>query len=843
MKKILVIDGNSILNRAFYGIRPLSTGDGRPTNAIYGILNIISHHLKEIEPDYAAVAFDLKAPNFRKQRFSYYKEGRHETPPELLAQFDDAKECLRLLGLHTLELEGYEADDILGTLASLACGEGYHAYVLSGDRDLLQLISPCVTVLLATTGDTVSYDRDAFFAKYGIEPEEFVDLKALMGDSSDHIYGVPGVGEKTALKLIKDFHSIDGVYEHLDDPSITKGLRAKLEAGKESAYDSKWLATICREVPLGLSLEDIAYTGIDRGGLYDKCTDLELTQTIRKLGLSAADRAPAAGEEKAKAAETVTAEALIAAFPAGSVFAIAYEDGISLSDGERNLIYEGKLSDLAPLFDGKRTVITYDGKRLLHRLWDEGADADLVPRDVMLLAYVLGGEGQSGVSSLFVRYLDVYPKEGEPTAALLFRLEKRLTEKLTEEGHVSLAEDIELPLAPVLARMERAGFRLDTAGLEAYGKRLAEEIVLLAENIAVLGGMEFNINSPKQLSEVLFEHLALPTKGIKKNKNGFSTDVDTLESLRHHHPIIDEILAYRKYSKLYSTYAVGLLKVADGDGVIHTDFKQALTATGRLSSAEPNLQNIPIRTSLGRELRRVFIPKKEGRVLVDADYSQIELRLLAAFSGDESMCHAFVSGGDIHAKTAAAVFRVPEEHVDDELRSRAKAVNFGIVYGISAYSLSGDIGVSVAEAKRYMESYFAEYPGIKAYLDRVVEQAEANGYTETCFGRRRYIPELSSKIFAQRAFGKRVAMNSPIQGSAADIIKVAMVRVDRRIKEEGLDAHLIMQVHDELIAEARESDAERVRAILKEEMENAAALAVPLTVSTAVGKNWLEAEH
>ena len=850
MKKILVIDGNSILNRAFYGIRPLSTRDGRPTNAIYGILNIVSHHLKEIEPDYAAVAFDLKAPNFRKKRFSYYKEGRHETPPELLAQFDDAKECLRLLGLHTLELEGYEADDILGTLASFACGEGYHAYVLSGDRDLLQLISPCVTVLLATTGDTVRYDRDAFFAKYGIEPEEFVDLKALMGDSSDHIYGVPGVGEKTALKLIKDFHSIDGVYENLADASITKGLRAKLEAGKESAYDSKWLATICREVPLALTLEDVAYTGIDRGGLYDKCTDLELTQTIRKLGLSAADRiqAPLTSEEQKETvsrapARSVGAEELLSLFPEGATLAIAYEDGISLSDGETNLLFEGKLSDLAPLFDGSRSVIAYDGKRLLHRLWSEGVEADLIPRDVMLLAYVLGDAGQSGASALFVRYLDFYPEEGEASAAYLFRLEKVLTEKLAAEGHTALAEEIELPLAPVLARMERAGFRLDTEGLEAYGKRLAEEIVLLAENITVLAGMEFNLNSPKQLSEVLFEHLGLPTKGLKKNKNGFSTDVDTLESLRHRHPIIDEILAYRKYSKLYSTYAVGLLKVADGDGIIHTDFKQALTATGRLSSAEPNLQNIPIRTALGRELRRVFIPKKEGRVLVDADYSQIELRLLAAFSGDESMCHAFISGGDIHAKTAAAVFRVPEACVSGELRSRAKAVNFGIVYGISAYSLSGDIGVSVAEAKRYMESYFAEYPAIKTYLDRTVEEAEANGYTETCFGRRRYIPELSSKIFAQRAFGKRVAMNSPIQGSAADIIKVAMVRVDRRLKAEGLDAHLIMQVHDELIAEASEACAERVREILKDEMQNAASLAVPLTVSTAVGKNWLEAEH
>ena len=851
MKKILVIDGNSILNRAFYGIRLLTTKDGRPTNAIYGMINIISHHLKELSPDYAAVAFDLKAPNFRKKRFSYYKEGRHETPPELLAQFDDAKECMRLLGLHTLELEGYEADDILGTLSTLACGEGYHAYVLSGDRDLLQLISPCVTVLLAATGDTVSYDRDTFFAKYGIEPEEFVDLKALMGDSSDHIYGVPGVGEKTAIRLIKDFHSVDGVYENIEDPSITKGLRAKLEAGKQSAYDSRWLATICREVPLGLSLEDIAYTGIDRGGLYEKCMSLELAQLVRKLGLSAADKQPLPQSKAQEASELslaapfrpASAQEILTAFPAGSSVALATDSVISLSDGKTHLLYEGTLSALAPLFDGSRSVIVYDGKRLLHRLLKEGIPMGCIPRDVMLLAYVLTGEGASDAMRLFVRYLDTCPAEGEPTAAHLLRLNKVLTEELAKEGHTALAEDIELPLSPVLARMEHAGFRLDIEALEHYGKKLAEEIVLLSENIIALAGIEFNINSPKQLAEVLFEHLGLPTKGVKKNKNGYSTDVDTLEALRRHHPIVDEILAYRKYTKLYSTYVVGLLKVADKNGVVHTEFKQALTATGRLSSAEPNLQNIPIRTALGRELRRVFIPKKEGYVLVDADYSQIELRLLAAFSEDESMSAAFIGGGDVHAKTAAAVFRVPESCVTDTLRSRAKAVNFGIVYGISAFSLSGDIGVSVAEAKRYMDSYFAEYPGIRDYLDRVVAEAEQKGYTETCFGRRRYIPELSSKIFAQRAFGKRVAMNSPIQGSAADIIKVAMVRVDRRLSEEGLDAHLVMQVHDELIAEARADIAERVRAILKEEMENAAALSVPLTVSTAIGINWLEAEH
>ncbi len=850
MKTSLIIDGNSILNRAFYGIRPLYTKDGKPTNAIYGMLNIVLRHLEALRPDYAAVAFDLKAPNFRKQRFSYYKEGRHETPEELLLQFDDAKECLRLLGFHTLELAGYEADDILGTLARMGEESGdTHTYVLSGDRDLLQLIGDRTTVLLAATGDTASFDRDAFFAKYGIEPSEFVDLKALMGDSSDNIPGVPGVGEKTAIKLIAEFHSLEGLYAHLDSPSITKGVRAKLEAGEGSAHDSRFLAEICRTVPLELTMDELTYEGICPR-MYDKCTALEFSALIKKLHLSPQADACAEAAEPTELptlpTRDVTVEELLSLFPAGTPLAVLVADeGAALfSDGKAIYALPALTPTLAPLFDGSRPLITYDGKALLHRLWRAGIEADAVPRDLLLYAYILsGGDGSQALDALALRYLEkTIPEDASPLCAF-HALEAALLKEIRAIGCEGLLEEIELPLSPVLARMEREGFRIDTAALEAYGRRLAEETVLLTENITALAGMEFNLNSPKQLAEVLFEHLGLPTKGLKKNKNGYSTDVDTLSSLRHAHPIIDEILEYRKVSKLYSTYVLGLLKVADADGAVHTEFKQALTATGRLSSAEPNLQNIPIRTPLGRELRRVFIPKCEGRVLVDADYSQIELRLLAALSGDESMCDAFLSGADIHRRTAAAVFRLPEPLVPDELRARAKAVNFGIIYGISAYSLSGDIGVSVAEAKRYMEDYFAEFPAIKGYLDGAIASAEETGYTTTLFGRRRYIPELSSRIFHQRAFGKRVAMNSPIQGSAADVIKLAMVRVDRRLRASGLDARLILQVHDELIAEAKASDAEAVRAILKEEMENAVSLAVPLTVSTAIGANWLEAEH
>ena len=849
MKKVLIIDGNSILNRAFYGIRALSTRDGRPTNAIYGMLNIVTHHLSALQPDCAAVAFDLKAPNFRKKRFSYYKEGRHETPPELLCQFDDAKECLRLLGLHILELEGYEADDILGTVATMADAAGtYHTYVLSGDRDLLQLISPTTTVLLASTGDTVTYDRDAFFAKYGIEPSELVDLKALMGDSSDHIYGVPGIGEKTALKLIAEFHTLERIYESLDSPSIAKGVRAKLTDGRDSAYDSRWLATICREVPLGITTEALSYRGIDNDALYEKCLSLELNQLIRKFHLSpttkesAAENAPPLPKEVEYT--EADAETLLRAFSAGTRFAFfENERGAYFYNGTEGYLYRGELASLSPLFSGDRTVVVYDAKALLHSLYARGIACEgLVPYDVMLAAYLLGN-ADHGIGPLTVRYLEALLPEDEPKAAYIYRLADVLTEEVRKIGAESLLAEVELPLAPVLARMEKRGFRLDTAALEAYGRTLADQIVLLTENITALAGGEFNVNSPKQLAEVLFDRLGLPTKGVKKNKNGYSTDVDTLESLKRHHPIIGEILLYRQLSKLYSTYAVGLLKVADKDGFVHTEFKQALTATGRLSSTEPNLQNIPIRTALGRELRRVFIPKSSDYVLVDADYSQIELRLLAAFAGDERMSDAFRTGEDVHRKTASAVFGVREADVTDELRKRAKAVNFGIVYGISAYSLSGDIGVSMTEAKAYMDSYFAEYPSIRAYLDSVIAEAEQNGYTVTHFGRRRYIPELTSKIFAQRAFGKRVAMNSPIQGSAADVIKIAMIRVDRRLREEGLDAHLILQVHDELIVEAKRECAERVRVILKEEMEGAVHLSVPLTVATAVGDNWLSAEH
>ncbi len=854
MKRLLIIDGNSIINRAFYGIRPLSTKDGRPTNAIYGMMNIVLRHLEACKPDFAAVAFDLKAPNFRKKRFSYYKEGRHETPPELLAQFADAKECLRLLGFHTLEMEGYEADDILGTLASLAeKAEDVEALVLSGDRDLLQLISPRVTVLLAQTGDTLSFDRDAFFAKYGIEPEQFVDLKALMGDSSDRIPGVAGVGEKTAVKLISAFGTLDNLYEHIEDASIAKGVREKLKTYKSDAYDSRWLARICREVPLGLGLADLAYSGVHTEALCEKCLSLELLQLHRRITQMAenpsaqtpcsekCEKCEDCAEPEKAEAESVSAEVLLSSL--GKKFAVTLTDGGALFyNGEEAFAYEGSLAPLSPLFSAENEVICFDGKRLLHALADCGLSPDpaLVPKDIQLYAYVLRSENGKKPLEALAEEEGVFDTLA-PKA--LYLLEEILHKRIEQTGALSLLENVELPLAPVLFRMEREGFRMDTEAMTAFGKALFDRSVLYAENIVAMAGVDFNINSPKQLADVLFNRLGLSTKGVKKTQNGYSTDADTLASLRYAHPIIEEILTYRQLTKLYSTYAVGLCKVADKEGRIHTDFKQALTATGRLSSAEPNLQNIPIRTPLGREMRRCFITKGEDYVLVDADYSQIELRLLAAFSGDEAMTRAFAAGEDIHRQTAAAVFHVEEDAVTDEERKCAKAVNFGIVYGIGAYSLAGDIGVSVAAAKEYMERYFAKYPAIHAYLEGLVTEAERLGYTDTLFGRRRYIPELSSTRFQLRAFGKRVAMNSPIQGSAADIIKLAMVRVARRLAAERLDARLVMQVHDELIVEAHKTVADRVAQILKEEMEGAVSLTVPLTVSIGIGQNWLSAEH
>ena len=843
MKKILVIDGNSIINRAFYGIRILTTKSGKYTNAIYGMVNMITKQLDAIKPDYCAVAFDIKHPTFRHEMYEGYKAGRHPTPPELLSQFPDAKECLSLMGIKVLELPGWEADDIQGTIAKMAHDEkDIESYVLSGDRDLLQLIDDKVTVLLATNNDTLTMRRDEFYEKYGVEPELFVDMKALMGDSSDNIPGVAGVGEKTAAGLIQNFGKLEAIYENIDDKRITKGVREKLLRDEKNAYLSRDLARIDVHAPIDITLEDIAYRGFDKGGLYRKFSELELNSFITKFKLepemeelfSDADLAeiPAFTEVNATEIEKIEAKR-IAVEPK--------DEKIYVSADNSNVFYSGELADIAHFFEEKE-VITYDAKTLWHTLDKAGSDCSKITfLDLMIYEYVLNpGSGNAGLTSLLSMFVGKTIVKDAVSTPFMAELEECMRAKITEAGLDKILFDVELPLIGVLASTEKNGFKINPSAILEFGEALGELADSLANRIYMQAGEFFNINSPKQLGTVLYEKMGL-TGSKKKGKTGYSTDAQTLEEMRGESPIIDDILEYRHVTKLKSTYTTALTEAADENGRLHTDFKQALTATGRLSSAEPNLQNIPIKTKLGREMRKFFIAD-EGYTLVDADYSQIELRLLAHISDDYTMKEAFLEGEDIHRKTAAAVFGIPEEFVNDEMRKRAKAVNFGIVYGISGFSLSKDIGTTVSEATKYIKNYLMNYPSIDNYLEEVVKNAENDGYTTTIMGRRRYIPELKSSKAPLRAFGKRVAMNAPIQGSAADIMKVAMINVYHALKKADLDAKIVMQVHDELIVEVNDKDVEACKQLVKEEMEKAIELSIPLTVDVTSGKNWLEQE-
>ena len=864
MKKILVIDGNSIINRAFFGVRPLTTKSGKNTNAIFGMINIISKQLDAIKPDYAAVAFDIKHPTFRHEMFPEYKAGRNPTPPELLEQFPDAKECLSLLGFHVLELPGYEADDIQGTIASLAHKyEDVESYILTGDRDLLQLIDDKITVLLAGNSETKEMHEPEFVEKYGITPDRFVEMKALMGDSSDNIPGVRGIGEKTAATLITNFDTLEGIYESIDDARITKSVRAKLIEGKENAFLSRKLARIDTDAPTEKSLEDLKYKGLSKGGLYKKFTELELNSFIAKFKLSKND-SDEPSEAKSEVAnpkidadckETFTnivkTSDIVEASPediskitASKIAIQKLKDGaFNVFDGNNSFMVNGGASILAPLFKTGVSIVTLGAKDLLHELHAEGVKTQhgVILLDLLLYSYVLNpGSGDPTLPSLLSMFVGYTAGEDEPCADLFIVLEEAMRAKVKENGTEKILDELEIPLLPILAEVEETGFKINTEGMLEFADALDELAKDLQERIYVQALGEFNINSPKQLGEVLYVKLGLPQKS-KKNKNGFSTDAETLEELRPYSPIIDDILEYRQVTKLRGTYAAALPKLVDDEYRIHTDFKQTLTATGRLSSADPNLQNIPIRTRMGREMRRYFIPR-DGYSLVDADYSQIELRLLAHVSDDYNMSEAFRDGVDIHRKTASAVFGVPEESVNDEMRKRAKAVNFGIVYGISGFSLAKDIGTTAKEANQYIKNYLMNYPGIDSYLERVVEEAKANGYTETIMGRRRYIPELNASNGMLRAFGKRVAMNAPIQGTAADIMKLAMIKVHARLAAEVPDARIVMQVHDELIVEAPDAAVEAVKVILKEEMEASASLSVPLTVEVSSGKTWLDAK-
>ena len=835
-KRLLAIDGNSILNRAFYGIRPLTTKDGFPTNALYGLVSMITKQEDAVHPDYRAVAFDLKAPTFRHKMFEGYKAGRRPMPEELAQQLPVAKELMRALGYTVLETEGYEADDILGTLSTMCERDDVDAYLMTGDRDALQLISPSVHVLLATNHETEDVDEKNFFEKYGVPSSAFVDVKALMGDASDKIPGVPGIGEKTALSLIAQFGSLDAVYENLEQAGLKPAAYQKMTAGKESAYLSQALARICREVPLEIGISDLA---------GEKNTDALRKLFIRLEFAAFLNRfAPEGAPSVAKPAEkvevgVVTADALASLCNRTDAVALDFaENTFYLGVGETPYRFSGSLDELSPILAGK-TVVVYDAKQLYKLVGEKGL-RNLSLFDLMLGAYLVNSaKSKYEFGILTVDYLGELPAENAPRVACFMRMYREIRRKLEESGQLSLMETIEMPLAAVLADMETVGFRIDREGIARYGEQLAQLAQALEAQIYLQAGRPFNVNSPKQLGEVLFDELRLPHD--KKNKNGYSTSAEILEKLRPYHPIVQDILDYRQVTKLKGTYTDGLLKVADAGGRVHTTFKQTGTATGRLSSTEPNLQNIPIRTELGRELRRYFLPA-DGDVLIDADYSQIELRLLAHVSDDENMIRAFNEGVDIHTTTASAVFGVPEKEVTPEMRKRAKAVNFGIMYGIGAFSLADDIGVSRAQAKEYINQYFAGFPKVDAYLKRTIAEAYENGYVTTVFGRRRYIPELAGKNKVLQKFGERVAMNSPIQGTAADLIKLSMIRVHKRLAESGLDARLILQVHDELLIEAKRECAAEAEKILKEEMENVVKFAVPLTVEIHSAENWYDAK-
>lgn len=839
MAKIVIFDGNSILNRAYYGIRPLSTATGIPTNGVYGFMGIILKNLKMCgEVDYGAVAFDLRAPTFRHKMFDGYKANRHGMPDDLAAQLPYAKQAAELLGLKVLEKEGYEADDILGTLAAKACAEGMECVIVTGDKDSLQLINDCTTVYLAATNETKIFDRVAFNEKYGVQPEAFVDVKALMGDSSDNIPGVKGIGEKGALKLISQYGSLDGVYAAADE--IKGSVGEKLRADKENAYLSQKLAAICKDVPFELQLSDCIIQRRDKE-LYELCMQLELNGIAERLGLKAEGTATQIKEEEFK---------LLSSKEAALEYKTAQKVYIYVCDGQ---VYatDGRGVNICTPFEEAEAFFEAVASNAVFWMYKEAANAAHTAGfeikrplgDVSLLVYLLNPlEGGQSTPLRAAKALGLFDGEKDPKRETLMLpvLEETLLEQAAMAGLMHWYH-IELKLSAVLLEMERVGVKVDRGGLEEYSRFLAQRMEEAEQAVYMLAGEEFNINSPKQLSVILFEKLGLPH--FKKTKSGYSTDVDVMEKLRRHHPIIDLILSYRQFAKLKSTYADGLVKAIDQrDGRIHSTFKQTLTMTGRLSSVDPNLQNIPVRTELGKVFRKFFVAE-EGMVLIDADYSQIELRVLAHLSGDENLIEAFRNGEDVHAATASKVFGVPLDSVTEEQRKRAKAVNFGVIYGISAFSLAEDIGVSRKEAQTYIDNYFKSHPAIKEYLDNTVKKAKEDGYVSTAFMRRRNIPELKAKNRNLQAFGERVAMNTPIQGTAADIIKKAMVETDAALKEAGLKARLILQIHDELIVEAPVEEAEAAAAILKDKMENRVKLGiVPLVADAHIGKSWFDAK-
>ena len=841
--KLMILDGNSVINRAYFGVKPLTTREGIYTHAIYGFLNILERMEKEEKPDAVCVAFDLHGPTFRHTRYEGYKANRHGMPEELAQQMPLMKQVLTAMNIPIYAAQGWEADDVIGTVGKRCGEENWDCVIVTGDRDSLQLIDSHVKVKLVISkpGQTSAtlYDEAVFRGEYGFEPKRMVDLKALMGDSSDNIPGVAGVGPKTATDLLLKFGTLDGVYAHLEDSSIRPKLREKLEAGRENAYLSYELATIIPEAPIEFAPQDAILRDYNRPELYALFQKLEFVRLIDRYGLRGA-AAEAAVSEKREVVSLPRVERIPEKLPLCALY--------FAPDGSLGLAWEEGVCGLTPMELQMQTlpkleqVILHDARASMHLLEEAGMQWDRVEFDTALAAYDLNpSQSDYPVSKLATTFLGKTVEDGDAAACAesIWQLRKPLEEELEKQGEEELYRQIELPLCTVLYRMECRGIAIDRHQLAQFGKMLETRIADCESLIYGFAEGPFNIQSPKQLGVLLFEKLGLPAS--KKTKTGYSTNADVLEKLKDKHPIIPAIMDYRMLTKLKGTYADGLMKVIGPDGRIHTTFQNLVTATGRLSSTDPNLQNIPVRTDLGAEIRKMFVPKP-GCVLVDADYSQIELRVLAHIADDKTMQRAFCDGLDIHTATASQVFGVPADQVTPLQRRHAKAVNFGIVYGISEFSLAEDIGVSRYEARDYIDSYLANYHGVRDYMKKVVEDAKERGYTETLYGRRRYIPELKSSNFNVRQSAERIALNTPIQGTAADLIKLAMIRVDRALRESFPEAKLLLQVHDELIVECPEDRAPQVAALVSREMENVAQLKVPLTAEAKFGKSWYDAK-
>lgn len=868
--KLLAIDGNSILNRAFYGIKLLTTKKGEYTNAVYGFLTMMSKILADTNPNAVAIAFDRREPTFRHKKYDGYKANRHGMPEELASQLPLIKEILQYLGYHIVECSGYEADDILGTLARECENTGNKCIVATGDRDSLQLISEAVNVRLITTKNVVTYDNAKILEEYGVTPKQLIDVKAIQGDTSDNIPGVKGIGPKGAIDLISRFNDLDYIYENLDTIDIKPAVRKKLTESKDSAYLSRFLGEISREAPIEKNIEEYIPLPVDNPKAYGIMARLELFSLIEKFGIVVSSDIEISDKETQDITKSfsyigkITAEQLDEKLKniesltflisdvaptlfSSSIISVCFENEICTADYNE---FSAKV-----IAECQCNKITNGIKPFYSMLEKMNIDEKGEFSDTQLMAYLLNPSASDyDVERLSAEYfveeiniefadysVDEVTEKLVNNTAILFDIYDKLNNKIVQNNQQKLFKEIEMPLAKVLVSMENQGFMADKEGIEAFGEMLAERIADIQKTIHEEVGYEFNINSPKQLGVALFEKLGLPI--IKKTKSGYSTNAEVLEQLAGEYPIAEKIIDYRHLAKLKSTYCDGMIKVIGADGRIHSSFNQTETRTGRISSTEPNLQNIPVRTELGREMRKFFIAK-EGYVLIDADYSQIELRVLAHIANDKAMIEAFKNGDDIHSITASQVFGngIPTELITPSMRSRAKAVNFGIVYGIGAFSLSKDINVTVREAGRYIENYLNHYKGVQKYMESVIAEAKDKGYVETMFNRRRYLPELNSSNKNMRSFGERVARNMPIQGTSADIIKIAMIKVFNRLKAENLKAKLILQVHDELIVEAPIDEQEKVKALLQQEMENAVKLIVPLTADANCGKSWYDAK-